>query len=169
MTPDDFRARMHFDPSTGIFTAIKRSGRRQIGDELGYTRPDGYRMLSVGVRWYYAHRLAWFLHTGRWPANEIDHINGNRSDNRIGNLRPCSRSQNMMNTPKKGVCFHKKYKTWQASIRIGGRRIHLGTFATEVDAIAAYRRAADRLHGEFAFVTPREPEPVQEQLFGGAA
>ena len=163
MTPYDFLARLSYDRETGKFTALKRSGRRSAGAELGYTRPDGYRMLSVAGRWYYAHRLAWFLCTGSWPAEEIDHINGDRADNRIANLRECTRSENMRNTPKKGVCFHKTQRKWLASIRLNGKREHLGSFNAEQEALAAYQEAADRLHGEFAFVSaPKPGEPKQE-------
>lgn len=161
--------RLSYDPASGIFTVLKSSGRRKAGDQAGYVRPDGYRMLMVDGKWHYAHRLAWSFLTGRDPANEIDHINGDRDDNRAANLRECSRSENMRNTKKKGVCFHKGQAKWQASIRLNGKRFHLGTFASEDEAIRAYQAAAIRLHGEFANVSAREPAPVQQPLFGDVA
>jgi len=163
-------SRMSYDPQTGFFVALVSSGRRKAGDRLGYVRADGYRMIMFGGRWRYAHRLAWFYVTGEWPMHEIDHVNGDRDDNRFANLRQATRSQNMMNTPKKGVCFHKGQKKWQASIRVNGKRTHLGSFSTEDEALSAYRAAASTMHGDFAFVEASKAEqPKQESLFGGEA
>jgi len=82
-----------------------------------------------------AHRLAWFLVYGRNPKGEIDHINGNPSDNRICNLRECTRSQNVMNTRRgNGVCWHKTKKKWQALVKSGGKSHFLGHFDTREEA-----------------------------------
>ena len=164
----ELRSRMSYDPDDGEFRALVGAGRRRAGDRLGYVRADGYRMIMFDGQWRYAHRLAWFYVTGEWPKQEIDHANGDRDDNRIANLREATRSQNMMNTPKRGVCFHRGQQKWQASIRANGKRTHLGSFATEDEALEAYRLAASVMHGDFAFVE-RAPEPVQQPLFGEAA
>lgn len=143
-------SRIAYDPETGVFTALTSSGCRKVGDRLGYCKADGYRLIAVGGKWIYEHRLAWFIRYGSMPKDEIDHINGDRGDNRIANLRECSRSQNMMNIESRGVCFHKRQKKWVAGIRVKGLRYHLGTFTNEDDARRAYIRAAREMHGEFS-------------------
>lgn len=108
----------------------------------------------------YVHRLAWALHYGAWPKNEIDHINGVKSDNRLSNLREANRSENQRNVGKKassssqlkGASFHKKHRLWRARIRHDGASLHLGWFNSEEAAHAAYAKAANRLHGAFARV-----------------
>ncbi len=88
----------------------------------------------------------------------VDHVNGNGLDNRRVNLRPATRSQNGFNVSSrangtskyKGVCWHKRKKGWQASIKIDGKLIYLGRFADEAQAARAYDAAARELHGEFA-------------------
>ena len=105
-----------------------------------------------------AHRVLWAMSTGSWPRNEIDHINGDPSDNRLSNLRECTSRQNKMNQAAhkdgrskfKGVNFSKYAGKWKAEIKIGPARRHLGYFASEVDAAAAYDEAAREFHGSFA-------------------
>lgn len=157
MTREEFLERVSYCQTTGVFRARKSSGKRKAGATLGYVRTDGYAMLFLKGKWFYAHRLALFLSTGAWPAQEVDHINGIRSDNRLNNLRPCSRSQNMYNTMKKGVCYHKTQLKWVASIRVNTKRLHLGSFTSEADALAAYDAAARKYHGSFMFIAPSAP------------
>jgi HNH endonuclease len=90
----------------------------------------------------------------------VDHRDGDGLNNRRSNLRPASRSQNKQNQSKhrrassqyKGVCWHKGHKAWAASIRTGGRLIHLGYFLVEVDAAKAYDAGAKEYFVEFARV-----------------
>lgn len=104
-----------------------------------------------------AHRLAWALHFGRWPDQAIDHINGDRTDNRIANLRLATVAENTRNGKRrstntsgyKGVSLTENGQ-WRATIVAGGRQSYLGRFSTAEDAHAAYVKAASRLHGEFA-------------------
>lgn len=108
-----------------------------------------------------AHRLAWAIYTGKWPADQIDHININKSDNRICNLREASNSENQMNTParisgqhkSKGVGFAKHMGKWVARITTDGNRQFLGYFDRKEDAVSAYADAAHRQHGKFARVS----------------
>mgnify|MGYP003467265442 FL=1 len=152
---------IHYNADSGWFTALKSGGRRRAGDRLGYVRPDGYRMISVNGRWEYEHRLAWLISAGVSPTDEIDHINGARADNRLANLRPCTRSQNMMNTQKRGTILDKRSGKWRAALRVQGRRIWLGTFATEAEAAAAYARGVTVYHGEFGNIEP--PKPAKQE------
>lgn len=146
-----------YEPETGIFFWLtKPRHKRQIGDAAGYKVNCGYWILRLGGRYYLAHRVAWLLTTGKWPKNEIDHIDGNRSNNQIKNLREATHSQNMANrkvsarskTGIKGV--HPNGDGYAACIRINNKSIHLGYFNNLEDGKAAYDLAAKRVHGEFA-------------------
>jgi len=95
------------------------------------------------------------------PDNmQVDHINHNGLDNRKCNLRLCTRSQNAYNrkprpdcsSQYKGVSFHKRYKKWEAYIRVKGKLNHLGSFDDEIDAAQAYNEAAREHFGEFAYL-----------------
>ena len=115
------------------------------------TKTKGYTMVQLiieGKRYYIcAHRLAWFLHYGTLPINSIDHIDGNRSNNRIDNLRDVTQQQNTFNqTTAKGYCWHKKNNKFQALIGINGKRKHLGYYTTEQEARNAYLKAKEIYH-----------------------
>ena len=143
-----------YDPSSGIFTRRVASGRHgchPAGRVCGYTMQRGYVQIYVDGRRYMAHRLAWVYVYGRWPSGDIDHINQQKADNRIANLREATRAQNMQNVSlhrhnssgRKGVCWHKPRAKWRAYIFNGYRQQHLGLFDTFADAVKA-REAAER-------------------------
>ena len=154
----------HYDVSSGIFTTIKRRGRIHAGFVSGChsVGRNGYVrvIISVDNREYRAHRLAWLYVYGEWPSDEIDHINGVSTDNRIENLRLATRPQNSHNSRKpktnksgfKGVSWHAIGKKWQAHIKSNGKNHYLGLFSTAKQAHLAYIEAANRLNGEFARV-----------------
>lgn len=130
---------------------------KRIGKIAGKTNAEGYRQVRVGHKTYSEHRIAWLLTYGylpKFPEFEIDHINGNRSDNRISNLRVVTRSQNQRNagipvTNKsgvRGVFWDKVNKKWKASIRNGIKPIHLGSFSTRDEACHA-RKEAEKAYG----------------------
>jgi hypothetical protein len=104
---------------------------------------DGYHHGSVLSIIYRAHRVAWAIHFGAWPALEIDHINGDRADNRISNLRDVSHAENMKNRRKAkwntsghtGIDFHAR--RWRARCTVGGKTCHIGFFEELDDAIKA--------------------------------
>lgn len=104
------------------------------------------------------HRLIWFLHYGSFPKNEIDHIDNNRTNNKISNLREATRLENSYNkkifpnnsSGLKGVSFHKASKKWQATIRFDYKWIYLGLFSTPKEAAIAYDNKAIELFGKFA-------------------
>src|SRR6267378_3706505 len=87
---------LEYDPVTGIF--VRLTGRYR-GKQVGYINPRGRLMIGLGRQKYFAHRLAWLYVHGKWPDGELDHINGDASDNRIVNLRPATRSQQNANCP----------------------------------------------------------------------
>lgn len=159
LTAEVLRSVLNYDPETGIFTwKIRPAFRTKIGSVAGYQMTKGYWMIGVKGTYYVAHRLAWLYVNGKWPADQIDHINGVKSDNRIVNLRQATNSQNHANAPKrshntsgvKGVSWHKKRRRWIASIRVHGKLEHIGEFRELSVAADAYSEKARSVFGEFA-------------------
>lgn len=155
----EMRALFSYDPETGIISSLVNR-RKKAGDSLGTTGKRGYVAVKFAGTFLRAHRLAWFLHNGEWPVNEIDHINGNPSDNRIANLRLASRSQNRHNikTPirnklgVKGVHIDAGFYRAIIYVRVAGqkKKLDLGRFSCEEMAGLAYLTAADRYFGDYA-------------------
>lgn len=148
-----------YDPATGEFRWRVRMGCRALeGARAGTVKEDGYRILFIERKRYAEHRLAWFYVHGFWPAADIDHANGVRADNRIGNLREATRAQNAANSPARtpgvvglrGVSRVSSSGSFQSRIAANGKQHYLGAFSDPVEAHAAYCKAAKRLHGEFA-------------------
>lgn len=161
VTAERVREVFDYDPDTGLLTYKRnRGGLRGRGEVAGricprsYRQGGGYRLVGFNGREYGAHRLIWLWWHGVHPSGHIDHINLDRADNRITNLRDCTQSQNMGNRrPQsnntsgfKGVSYSKVAKKWSATLQ--GK--HLGLFVTPDDAHDAYRAAALQLFGEFA-------------------
>jgi hypothetical protein len=153
ITQSRLKELLNYNSDTGVFTWIKRSGSVAGGlDKCGYIH------IRVDYNLYFAHRLAWLYVYGLFPEDQIDHINRVKDDNRFTNLRPATKSQNQMNTPRrsdnksghKGVCWSKTAKKWNSGIRVDGKRKHLGSFNDKSDAILAYNSAADKYYGKFA-------------------
>jgi hypothetical protein len=128
------------------------------GSAAGCVRRDGRRVVRIKSRVYLEYRVIWALFKGTWPLGEIDHINGISSDNRIDNLRDCSRRTNQENrrvaqltkttSQFLGVYLdkRKKYKRWRSSIGVDGVQKSLGYFLTEQEASNAYVAAKRLLH-----------------------
>jgi Demerecviridae HNH endonuclease len=145
----NFRAVLDYNPLTGLFTRISGQGAG------GSVTPQGYLRIRVNNKDYQAHRLAWWFAYGKLPASPLDHINGDKSDNRIANLRLATKQQNAANMkPRhaglKGAWWRKDRKKWCAHINRDYKTYHLGTFDTEAEAHAAYCAAAVEFFGEFA-------------------
>lgn len=127
------------------------------GREAFTATSKGYRVGSVNGQMLKAHRVAFALMTGRWPVSEIDHINGDPSDNRWENLREATRAENCKNisikrsntSGAKGVHFEKRRQLWRADIYSNGQAKHIGYFSTVTEASAAYEAYAKIAHGEF--------------------
>lgn len=157
---EDARRIFKYDGATGKITnRITRSANARVGEESGTIDRNGYRVINVAGRLYRAHRLAWFMVTGEWPKNSLDHISGDVSDNRMSNLREATKSENGRNSRSrrgssqyKGVSWDKLRSKWQAHIMHHRKSIALGRFDSELEAHKAYCVAADRLHGDFARV-----------------
>ena len=152
----------------GLFYWRQRRGSAAAGHQAGSPCGGGYRVIVIDRVPYYAHRLAWLYVHGEHPNGQIDHINGVGADNRITNLRQCSRRENAHNMRRRNTSGFKgvsrcSSRKWRAQIRLSGRRIHLGRYDTAEEAGRAYDAAA-RLHfGAFARTNAElsEPEPQQ--------
>lgn len=157
ITAPVLRETLDYDPKTGIFTWAKPTSRKiKQGAIAGSVRSQGYMRIKIGSKEYLQHRLAWLYVYGQWPENEIDHINGNRKDNRIENLRDVPKALNLQNriaanrsnqsTGVLGVTFRPQEKFYEAKISVGGRTNYLGIFKQLEDAQAAYLKAKAALH-----------------------
>lgn len=157
---------LSYDPLTGEFRWLVDRGRTaRAGSLAGSIHTDRhgsqYRIVWVFGKPQKAHRLAWLFTHGRWPVDQIDHIDGDGLNNRIANLREANNAQNQHNKSAnsnsksgvKGVCWHQEHKKWRANIRQDGRYRHLGYFDTVEEAKAAYDAAAELCHGEFRKVS----------------
>lgn len=157
---DLLRQTLAYDPDTGVFTwAVTRRGRNGRSDAGqvagGLQSAGGYRRISIGGQSYQAHTLAWLWVHGKFPQGDIDHINGQKDDNRIANLRDVSRSVNLQNMRKPrntntsgylGVSLFKRTGKYTAEITINYQKKNLGYFSTAEEASAAYLKAKRELH-----------------------
>ncbi len=149
---------LSYDENTGLFSKLTKSWKFNIGDTLNNPRPDGYITLGIKNNTYLAHRLAWLYVYGKFPKNNLDHINGNRADNRICNLREVTQSQNSMNRTKqsnntsgiKGVTWDKQCNKWKAQIKYNGKVKNLGVFRNIEDAEAVVKEARIKFHNDYA-------------------
>lgn len=160
VTLDRLKELFSYDPETGLWERrITTTWAVSKGPVPPSKNKDGYVLFKVDYRKYAAHRLAWFYFYGRWPNGVIDHINGDRADNRIENLRDVTRQVNMQNQRRACVSnklgllgvSEDKSKTritpaYKASIGVGKNRIYLGSYPTPELAHAAYVEAKRKLH-----------------------
>lgn len=156
ISAEQARAMLSYDPFTGVFTRrLNRSHNAKAGDVAGYQRQDGYWVIGVNGYQYRAHRLAWLITQGAWPDVDIDHIDGNPSNNRIANLRQATRSENLQNQNKAhsgstsgilGVHWSNQRKKWVAAITVNGKVRSLGRWESKDLAHQAYLRAKAALH-----------------------
>ena len=156
VTVDRLKELFSYNPETGLFTRIVRtSNNSKIGDIVGTKNTTGYLQISIDWRLYSVARLAWLYMTGKWPEEEIDHINGIRNDNRFSNLREADRTLNNQNRRNAGeinklgflgVSLHKRDQKITAQIKINGKTKWLGYYKTPELAHAAYLSAKRQYH-----------------------
>lgn len=144
-----------YNSKTGIIRWKVSNGKSvKEGDEAGYIRYDGYRNISYKYKNIPAHHIAWLFITGNFPEKHIDHINGNRSDNRETNLREVTFKENHKNKklPENnksgviGVSMYMKSLKWQSQIRVNGKQIHLGYYEDFEEAVKV-RLEAEKKYG----------------------
>ena len=153
------RPREHFDSKQ-----VCGNSKRLVGRVAGALGGRGYRYIHVGKR-HLAHRLVWCWHHGWFPSGDTDHINRNRTDNRIENLRECSRVQNLQgrrSSRKHRGVYRSSPNRWSARIIVSGKGLYLGSFKSEKDAALAYARAAVDHFGAFA---PIEAKKLFEESY----
>lgn len=164
-----------YDPETGSLSwkqrprsdfkslrAEKAWNAKYAGKEAGYIDRNGYRTVAIDNRHYFAHRLIWLMVHGQWP-DQIDHIEGNRADNRLHMIREVNETENKRNmaAPRTntsgcvGVIWRKNRRRWQAGIVVANKLKYLGNFKSKTDAIACRKQAERDLgfhenHGRFA-------------------
>jgi hypothetical protein len=154
LTQERLKEVLNYDPDTGVFTRAIGVRGCSAGTRLGtLNKRLGYVLVGVDGTQYYAHRLAWLYMNGCWPPEQVDHMNGDRSDNRLVNLRACRQAENSQNTVAHtdsksgvlGVSWVGKLGKWRARI-FKGAEVHLGCFGTKEEAHQAYLAAKAQLH-----------------------
>jgi hypothetical protein len=160
ITQQELKSLLHYDPVTGVFTWLPRQSKsfntQKAGKEAGTIKVQGRhecRRINVGGKLYYAHRLAWLYVHGKFPDDEIDHINGNALDNRMINMRDVSKVENCRNMPHRsasnskllGVTWNNQYSMWKVQIADRhptrkGRKF-IGHFRDFFEACCARKRA----------------------------
>lgn len=154
LTAKRLRYLLRYDKKTGRMYWRQYRQRVQRHAEAGCKEnSDGYWQIRVDGVLYYRSRLAYLYVTGSWPADQIDHINRNRCDDRWCNLRPVTRRQNQQNRTKAsglppGVSWHKRSERFHAHIGIAGKKKHLGCFDSPREAAQAYKAAVESLGEE---------------------
>jgi hypothetical protein len=170
MTVERLKQLLNYDPHTGKFYWKWRPedefshpkyviiwNGRFAGKEAGRVVDQGYRVIMHNGKPYRAHRLVFLLHFGEMP-NKVDHINGDRLDNRLANLREADDVQNSHNTQKskrnssgyKGVSYNKRRRKYTASISCRRKQYHVGYYPTAEDAAFAVAVKRDELHKDYA-------------------
>ncbi len=155
LTQTELKQQLHYDETTGFFTWIGLCPKNFIGKQAGtFSKQSGYINIQLLGKFYRAHRLSWLYMTGKFPNDEIDHINHNRADNRFENLRDVDATTNQRNrelpctntSEVSGVNWDKKSKQWRARISVDSKRINLGLFPVFSEAVDA-RKNAEVLYG----------------------
>ena len=167
-TPETLRKLLSYDPDTGLLmwkrrplemfatkNAFKSWNTRYCGNlAFGSIDGRGYRQGAIFSKYCLGHRVAYAVYYGVWPVGDIDHINGDKVDNRIENLREATQTENSRNMKIPttntsgviGVSWDKKARRWRAGITAAGKQVYLGTFESFDDAVAA-RKAAEVKYG----------------------
>lgn len=153
ITQERLKQNLFYDKHTGIFTWKIRKSGVTFGNNAGYIS-DGYMLIRIDDVYYRAHRLAFLYVFGRWPKEEIDHVNHVRDNNMISNLREVSHAENQKNRSMHknnssgvtGVSWHKKRNAWQSLICYEGKKIHLGLFENFQEAVKTRKLAEIRFN-----------------------
>jgi hypothetical protein len=147
----------NYDPDTGVLTHKTSFSHRKIGRAVGSYTGNGYLQVNIKCKSHLVHRICFLHYHGQLPAM-VDHIDTDKSNNRILNLRECTSQENSFNSKIridntsgiKGVSWYKRIKSWQASIVISRKKIWLGNFKDIEDARKAVEAARVKYHKEFS-------------------
>lgn len=147
MKIEDFKKYLEYDPDTGLLTKKTNYGCIYLNNKTGYL------FFAIKRKHYRYHRICWAIHYNKWPVSFIDHINGNKTDNRITNLKDCENRENQQNQKRHregklvGANYHKRSNVWRSRIKINGKQLYLGSFKTEKEAHEAYLIKLSELKG----------------------
>jgi hypothetical protein len=181
ITQERLKHLLSYDMETGVFRHRKPPGRicrmkdGDIAGTVGGRVDHRYRKICADNEYYYAHHLAWLYVYGEW-LDRIDHKDRDGLNNSISNLRPCTQSQNMINsvTTKpnmygfRGVHYHRdRAKCYSSRITVNEETLYLGYFYTPEEAHLAYVKAAEKHFGEFADIHRRAIEESDEIASSG--
>lgn len=156
MTVEFLKVNFHYDPDSGVLCKVINGALNQCQ----HMNDKGYLCAYIGNRRVVAHRVAWALMTGKFPVEGLDHIDGNRTNNRWSNLREANPTQNMCNSatrrkvndlPRGVVPVKKVRSSFLARIQYKRNNITLGVFPTAEEAGEFYQLAAEMLHGSYAY------------------
>lgn len=156
ITLDELGKRFSYDPITGFLSSKK--WRPNIKPRILNAKRNGYIYVRINKIAFSAHRIIWFMYYGSWPTIMIDHINGDKTDNRISNLRQASDHENQYNAKKqirnksgvKGISYRRQTNRWRASIRKNGKVVYEKTFISLDEAEKEIKLKREELHKEFA-------------------
>ncbi len=148
MTQERLKCVLSYDKNTGIFRRLIKTERVAVGEIVG-GKNNGYLIVAIDGTNYKLHRLAWLYVYGEFPSGDIDHINHDRADNRIVNLRDVTIAINNKNKTMfrnntsgvTGVNFNKSKSSWDARISVCGERVNLGSFVQFHEAVNARKNA----------------------------
>jgi len=146
LTQERLKELLSYNPETGEFTRLVTAGGKLKSSIAGTVRQDGYLAIKIDKKSYFLHRLVWLYVHGKFPSDEIDHINCDKKDNRLSNLRDSDRflnNQNIHNPQKnsksgvRNVCFSNYHGKYKAALMVNGKRINVGCFTDISSAEAA--------------------------------
>jgi hypothetical protein len=146
----EIKEKLTYSDESGELLRLSGTSALVMGDK------DGYLRVKLGGSFFKAHRVAWALFYGEWPDGEIDHINGDKADNRIYNLRVVSKADNQLNQPLNkhnssgimGVHWNTNRSAWYVRAQVSGRRKFIGSFKDFFEACCA-RKSAENKYGYF--------------------
>ena len=150
ITQKELKEVLHYDADSGVFTWLASRGNSvKAGGVAGCLDKYGYRVIQINGKLYLGHRLVFLYMTGKFPPDEVDHINHEPSDNRFVNLRHATRVENSRNRSMNsnntsgftGVYWHERTSKWRVRVRVNGKDKHLGLFTDMDDAIIARKKA----------------------------
>ena len=158
LTQAELQSQLHYNPESGIFTRLITKNKLKIGSVAGTLHHSGYIHIKINNKHYSAHRLAWLYVYGYFPKKQIDHINGNKSDNKICNLREATVFENNYNSKMradntsgaKGVFWNKQQQKWRVQIRVDGKSCYFGSFHSFFEAKQLAESLRKELHKEFS-------------------
>lgn len=166
-----------YEPDTGrLLNRVSTNSRARAGAEAGSDNGRGYLQLRVCGKALFVHRVIFAMHHGRWPSAQLDHIDNDKANNRLENLREATPAENSRNVGARGrntsgiVGVHPDGGKWRTMVSVNGRDFHLGRFREKMMAADTYGYVARHVHADFLHPTvpvdPRITAEVLELLIG---